>query len=643
MTAAARRRRFRPDWLPEDWRGWVLALVLILGIAVTVGLVRTVVDSNAARDRAIERRSHSFEVMILARSLGENLAQAEASLGRYVISGDRQLGVRFASEWSAAGRQLGALARMMRDNPLQRTRVAALERAYAMRGRELSTVATGAGDSQPDRAIAAFYDTRDSAALRRIDDLLGQTMEAERLLLDARSIELDASVARSNRLAAGLLLLGIALLGIGLFFGWHLVRAIAERRAAADEADAERARAAALETAVDAATTRLRAEQADREAAEAQLSQAQKMEAIGQLTGGIAHDFNNMLAVVIGGIELARRQPAIDDRIARHLDHATEGAQRAAALTRQLLAFARAEAVAPEAIDPPALIAGMTPLLDRTLGDAMRIEVGGDARGWCVWADRHQLENAILNLAVNARDAMEGRGTLTIAVRAMTLAAGQVGACPAGDYVAFVVADTGHGMTPEIQARVFEPFFTTKPVGRGTGLGLSQVFGTVRRFGGEIGIESAPGRGTSVSLYLPRHNAVIETPADAADAPVAKPVDAGRDILVVEDDPRVLRSVVAALGELGHRPVSCDDPARAADTLGGMANVDLILSDVLMPGVTGPEMVTSLRAERPDLRVLFMTGFAGDIDDDALGRDPVIRKPFTLAALGDAVASAAGG
>lgn len=641
MTAAA-RRRFRPAWLPEDWRGWVLALILILGIGVTVGLVHTVIDSNAARDRAIERRSHSFEVMILARSLGENLAQAEASLGRYVISGDRQLGVRFASEWSAAGRQLGALARMMRDNPLQRTRVAALERAYAMRSRELSTVATGAGDSQPDRAIAAFYDTRDSAALRRIDDLLGQTMEAERLLLDARSIELDASVARSNRLAGGLLLLGIALLGIGLFFGWHLVRAIAERRAAADEADAERARAASLETAVAAATESLRAEQAEREAAEAQLSQAQKMEAIGQLTGGIAHDFNNMLAVVIGGIELARRQPAIDDRIARHLDHATEGAQRAAALTRQLLAFARAEAVAPEAIDPPSLIAGMTPLLDRTLGDAMRIDVAGDARGWCVWADRHQLENAILNLAVNARDAMEGRGTLTIAARAMTLAAGQVGACPAGDYVAFVVADTGHGMTPEIQARVFEPFFTTKPVGRGTGLGLSQVFGTVRRFGGEIGIESAPGRGTSVSLYLPRHDAAAAV-KNADDAPVAEAVVAGRDILVVEDDPRVLRSVIAALGELGHRPVSCDDPAKAADTLGGMANVDLILSDVLMPGVTGPEMVTGLRAHRPDLRVLFMTGFAGDIDDDALGRDPVIRKPFTLAALGDAVASAAGG
>ena len=641
MTTGA--RRFRPDWLPEDWRGWVLALILLLGLGVTYGLVRTVTDSNAARDRAIERRSHSFEVMILARALGENLAQAEASLGRYVISGDRQLGVRFASDWAAAGRQIGQLARMIGDNPLQRARVTALERAYVQRGRELAEIARGADDREPDRAIVAFYDARDSAALRRIDELLSQTTAAERLLLDARSIELDASVARSNRLAAGLLLLGIVLTAIGLFFGWHLVQALAARRAAADEADAERARAHELEAAVAAATASLRAEQAEREAAEAQLSQAQKMEAIGQLTGGIAHDFNNMLAVVLGGIELARRQAKGDPALVRHLDHAAEGGQRAAALTRQLLAFARSEPVAPEAIDPPALIAGMTPLLDRTLGDAMRIEVAGDARGWSVWADRHQLENAILNLAVNARDAMEGRGTLTIAARAVTLAAGEVGAAAPGDHVAFAVTDTGHGMTPEVQARVFEPFFTTKPVGRGTGLGLSQVFGTVRRFGGEIAIDSAPGRGTTVTLYLPRHHeaAPAETATPDDDAP-ATPT-AGRDILVVEDDPRVLRAVVAALGELGHRPIPCDDPARAADTLGGMPHVDLVLSDILMPGVTGPELVSDLRRRRPDLRVLYMTGFAGDLDDDALGRDPVIRKPFTLAALGDAVASAAGG
>ncbi|PCD04750.1 kinase [Sphingomonas spermidinifaciens] len=629
--------------MPEDWRGWVLAFVLVLGIGTTFGLVQTVVDANAARDGAIERRSHSFEVVILARSLGENLAQAEAALGRFVISGDRQLGVRFARDWAQAGRQIGLLDRMVRDNVLQRARVTALRRAYAARGRELSVIAAGAADDRPDPAITAFYDARDSLALRRIDDLLGQTIAAERLLLDARSIELDATIARSNRLAGGLLLLGVALTAIGLFFGWHLVQAIAERRAAADEADAERARAAELEAAVDAATASLRAEQVERAAAEAQLNQAQKMEAIGQLTGGIAHDFNNMLAVVLGGIELARRHVPDDPAVRRHLDHAAEGGQRAAALTRQLLAFARAEPVAPEAIDPPALIEGMTPLLDRTLGDAIRIEVAGDARGWSVWADRHQLENAILNLAVNARDAMEERGTLTIAARAMTLAAGQIGGCAAGDYVAFCITDTGHGMTPEVQARVFEPFFTTKPVGRGTGLGLSQVFGTVRRFGGEIGIESAPGRGTTVTLYLPRHHHTAEAVAAVPeDAPSEAPTT-GRDILVVEDDPRVLRSVVAALGELGHRPVSCDDPAKAADALIAMPSVDLVLSDVLMPGVTGPEMVSGLRRHRPDLRVLYMTGFAGDLDEDALGRDPVIRKPFTLAVLGDAVSAAAGG
>ncbi|WP_315763185.1 ATP-binding protein [Sphingomonas sp. Y38-1Y] len=633
----------RPRWLHDDWRGWAVALILVLGMAVTFALVRTVVDANTARDRAIERRSHSFEVMILARSLGENLSQAEAALGRFVISGDKQLGVRFAREWASAGRQMDLLARMMGDNALQRSRVVALDRAYHARGRELATIASGAADLQPDRAIAAFYDARDSASLRRIDELLGQTMAAERLLLDARSIELDATVARSNRLAGFLLALGIALLAIGLFVGWHLLQAIAERRAAADEADAERARAAELEAAVAAATESLRAEQAERAAAEAQLGQAQKMEAIGQLTGGIAHDFNNMLAVVLGGIELARRHAATDPALARHLDLAAEGGQRAAALTRQLLAFARAEPVAPEAIDPPALIAGMTPLLDRTLGDAIRIETRDEAQGWCVWADRHQLENAILNLAVNARDAMEGRGTLTLTARAVKLGAAEVGGCSAGEHVAFAVTDSGHGMTPEIKARVFEPFFTTKPVGRGTGLGLSQVFGTVRRFGGEIAIESAPGEGTTVTLYLPRFQDAAAVPAPAEPADVPSEPGTGLDILVVEDDARVLKSVLAALGELGHRAVGCGDPADAPRAIAAMPRVDLILSDVLMPGQTGPELVQALRTDRPDLRVLFMTGFAGDLDDDALGHDSVIRKPFTLAALSHAIAAAAGG
>jgi CheY-like chemotaxis protein len=259
-----------------------------------------------------------------------------------------------------------------------------------------------------------------------------------------------------------------------------------------------------------------------------------------------------------------------------------------------------------------------------------------------VRADRHQLENALLNLAVNARDAMDGRGVLSIATRGVTLAQGEVGHAAPGDYVAIAVTDDGHGMDAAVQARVFEPFFTTKPAGKGTGLGLSQVFGTIRHLGGEVAIRSAPGEGTTITLYLRREPLAPPTDPPHPDIDDDDEPDRPLDILVVEDDPRVLRATVGALGELGHRPVACADPLAAADAAAAMPSVDLVVSDVVMPGRTGPEMVAGLRRARPDLRVLFVTGFAGEIGDDALGGEHVLRKPFTLAALGAAVAAARG-
>ncbi|HTG38982.1 ATP-binding protein [Sphingomonas sp.] len=632
-----------PRWLRDDWRGWVVALVLVLGLAVAFGLFRTVIDSNAARDRAIERRSHSFEVLILTESLGGSMARAEASLGRFVISGDKRLGVLYERDWSLARRQIARLERLVRDNPAQARQVEGLARAYADRGTELARVALFSNYARHNQALTAYYEARDSASLRRIQTSMRALAVTERQLLDRRSVALDATVARTNRLAGGLLAIGFMLLALGAFFGWSLIQAIAARKAADAEAADERARAAELEAAVATATASLIAEQGERAAAETRLAQAQKMEAIGQLTGGIAHDFNNMLAVVLGSIELARRHVDGSQTVLRHLDLATEGADRAAALTRQLLAFARVEPLAPEAVDPHALIAGMVPLLDRTLGDGVRIETQSGHRDWMIWADRHRLENALLNLAVNARDAMEGRGQLTITLAAVALNQGQVGNCTAGDHVAIAVTDTGHGMSDDVQARVFEPFFTTKPVGKGTGLGLSQVFGTVQQMGGEIAIDSAPGRGTTVTLYLPRQTGVTST-APAGDDPHRDTGSrAGLDILVVEDDPRVLRTTMAALGELGHRPVACNDPLAADAALDGMANVDLILSDVVMPGRTGPEVVSALRARRPMVRALFVTGFAGDLDEGTLGGERVLRKPFTLDALEAAVIEAAGG
>src|SRR4029078_12902057 len=311
------------------------------------------------------------------------------------------------------------------------------------------------------------------------------------------------------------MLVGVA----AVFLGVVAVQALRQNAVARRQAESESERAGALENAVRERTQELweanqalKAEAAERKAAEAQLRQVQKMEAVGQLTGGIAHDFNNMLAVVVGGIDLALRRLNGPRREAMmHLNNAMEGATRAAALTRRLLSFARSEPLLPERVDSAELIAGMSDLLDRTRGERIRVEVVLDSEAWPIYVDPHQLENAIVNLAVNARDAMEGEGLMRISTENVRLAGKQVGDIRPGDYLKISVTDTGCGMTREVLERAFEPFFTTKPVGKGTGLGLSQIFGFAHESGGEVGIESDPGRGTIVSIYLPRSEAESQT------------------------------------------------------------------------------------------------------------------------------------
>lgn len=625
-----------------NWRIWMLGLLTLLGVGVLAAILILQQRTDRERDRALALQQHSFEIMLRANQLSGAVSSAEAALGRYVVSSDKQLGQQYVAQWTRAADRLARLRQVTGDNPAQQAQVVALQKAFDERGRELNETASYSAFGRDRDAWGSYYRVRQSAARSQVETLLERVVDLERGVLRERT-QAASDLIDNSKLASRILMgFGIFIVLGAVALGWLAIDAQGQRAVADAEANAQRERAAELQQAVEAATAQLRAEAREREQAEAQLRQVQKMEAVGQLTGGIAHDFNNMLAVVLGGLELAKRHLHTGGPDAqRHIENAMEGANRAAALTRRLLAFSRAEPLLPEAVEAGALIGGMSDLLDRTLGDAILVRTTDAGKGWRVWVDRHQLENALLNLAVNARDAMDGRGTLTISAGGATLGAGEIGECAAGDYVTLTVADTGCGMTPEVVERVFEPFFTTKPVGKGTGLGLSQIFGFVRQSDGEIGIQTAPGEGTRVTLYLPRHiGAATESVEAEPHLPLAEIPAARLNVLVVEDDPRVLTATVGAIEELGHHVTACDDPLAVRAVVGRMEALDLIVSDVLMPGQTGPEMIAGLGESIEGVAVLFVTGFAGEADAGAFAGHTVLRKPYTLAGLSRAIAEA---
>ena len=286
----------------------------------------------------------------------------------------------------------------------------------------------------------------------------------------------------------------------------------------------------------------------------------------------------------------------------------------------------------------------MSDLLDRTLGERVKVEIELTRDTWPIYVDFHQLENAIVNLAVNGRDAMDGEGLLRISTANVSLAANEVGDVRAGEYVRISVTDTGCGMAPDVLERAFEPFFTTKPVGKGTGLGLSQIFGFAHQSGGEVGIESRVGEGTNVSIYLPRTEVAASVrvhPAvqRAADAELRVP---GARILLVEDDPRVRTATVGALEDLDYDPVACSSGAEAIELFNGQ-EFDLVITDVIMPEMTGPELIRHLKGSYDrDFAVLFVTGYVGEGESDELRGYELLRKPFTVGALASAVSSALG-
>jgi signal transduction histidine kinase len=399
------------------------------------------------------------------------------------------------------------------------------------------------------------------------------------------------------------------------------------------------ARVAERTEALAEALDRLQREAGEREAVEDALRQAQKMEAVGQLTGGIAHDFNNLLTGVLGSIDLMQKRLAQGrmSEVDRYAATAESAAKRAAALTHRLLAFSRRQPLDPKAVDANRLVGSMEELLRRTLGETVELEVVRAAGLWTTLCDPHQLESAILNLAINGRDAMPDGGRLTIETCNAHLDDAYTArerVVKAGQYVCVGVTDTGVGMSSDVIAKAFEPFFTTKPIGQGTGLGLSMIYGFAQQSNGYAKIYSELGLGTTVKLYLPRHFGAAEQPELVHPLAAGPPSSAdGKTVLVVEDEPSVRNLVIDVLHERGYATLEAADGQTGLQILQGQSKIDLLVSDVGLPGLNGRQLADAARAQRPDLPILFMTGYAENAAIAGGFLAPgmeMITKPFAI-------------
>jgi signal transduction histidine kinase/CheY-like chemotaxis protein len=544
---------------------------------------------------------------------------AESSQRGYMLTGQPD----FLTAYSDFDRQwrgdLAALRREVRDNA---TQVQAVDRLDGLIARRAAYLERGVARKQAGLAIDPAIFAPGHILMTGIRAQVATMKAREEQLLRQRTSEngrLSLMVSGGLAVSAALvILLGLMALRTAQR---RMTEAVDNGRALAD------------------ANARLITEAQEREAAEAQLRQMHKMESIGQLTGGIAHDFNNMLAIVIGSLDMARRRLGEDGdpRVVKGIDNATEGAQRAAQLTARLLAFSRQQPLDPQPTDVNKLVGGMSELLRRTIGEDVRVESVLAGGLWRASIDANQLENAIINLCVNARDAMPGGGKLTIETGNAHLddayAATHDEVTP-GQYIMVSVADSGTGMPPDVVARAFDPFFTTKGVGKGTGLGLSQVFGFVKQSRGHVKIYSEPGQGTIIKIYLPRHYGADATGSYSIPASDSLPRAQGEEIiLLVEDEERVRHMSVDSLRELGYTVVQASDGEQALEMLTIQPRIDMLFTDIVMPGINGRILADRARETRPGLKVLYTTGYTRNaiVHNGMLDAGVAfLAKPFTL-------------
>jgi signal transduction histidine kinase/CheY-like chemotaxis protein len=651
MADATDSRVAGPRTLAGSRRTWqfivgVFALATaILGLgAVSFAAFQRAVGVEQLRLDADASARNGYEALLAAEQAFDTLQDAERSQRGYVLTENPVFLEPYRQAIAEEPRAFGRL-RALVDNtePAQLQRMRALDRLAELKQAEMaqSIELTRRGRvEEARREVASGYGRRLMDEIRQV---MNELTTAQRSILAER----QAAVLQSDRQGAQsiyrLAALGIALLLAAMVSIIALAYMVYRTKLAVEREAAGEVQRLTLERAVEKRTEQLteanaslRAEIETRVQTEERLRQAHRMAAVGQLTGGIAHDFNNMLAVVISSLELLKRRvDGTDNRLHKLIDNARDGANRAATLTSRLLAFSRQQSLSPETTDINRLVADVLDLLRRTLGEQIRIvtEFGDDLP--FVFVDTAELENAVINLAANARDAMADGGTLTLRTwRADALPEGS-GDGGTGSYAVISVVDTGEGMSPDVTARVFEPFFTTKPVGRGTGLGLSQVHGFLHQSGGRIEIQSAPGEGTRVDLYLPEQTGSFMPATKFPDSEAPVPAANGEAVLVVEDEVQLRLLTVDMLRDLGYAVRHASNGAEALRLLGDQA-FDLLVTDIIMPDMRGDELARTALAQRPQLRLLYVSGHVRSPREPDAVLDPpadLVRKPFTARTL----------
>jgi signal transduction histidine kinase len=598
---------------------FLLAAAGLLLAAMVFG----VVIFTANNEQSTARQAQVFESSIRLGLLFSTIKDIETSQRGYLLTQDSRYLAPYRAVVAAVPDRIRAVEEVISVDPAQRADFEHLREVIPRKLAEVQETVDLAGAGSVAEAVAIVRSDGGLAIMNDIRD----TVERMRQRQSVWRAELASEVSRAN------LLLRLGVIGVAVAVILFGLIAFAEKR---------RQRMAIERNSVTLRETNAQLSEAiaTRDAAETQVRQMQKIEAIGQLTGGIAHDFNNMLAVIISAIGLMRRRTAVGDYdIDRYLEGAHEAAERAATLTRRLLAFARQQPLAPEVLDANKMVADVSEILRRTLGETVQVETVLAGGLWRICADQSQLENSIINLSVNARDAMPDGGKITIETANVHLDERYAAehSVRSGQYVLVAVTDTGSGMTSEVIAKAFDPFFTTKGVGKGTGLGLSQVYGFVKQSDGHIKIYSEPGHGTTVKLYLQRHFPTAEAAerptAIRSEPPVAK---SGELILLVEDEERVRLLSGDTLREIGYSVIAADSGKSAIALLEKNPGVVLLFTDIVMPEMNGRVLAETALKMRPGLKVLYRTGFTRNAVVHNGVLDPgvnFIAKPFTIQEL----------